>query len=45
MMRVLIVDDEDNLRKTLSQYLATEGWETGEASNGLSAKKLRTAGS
>jgi two-component system response regulator AtoC len=40
MMRVLIVDDEDNLRKTLSQYLATEGWEMSQASNGLSAKKL-----
>lgn len=39
-MRVLIVDDEDNLRKTLARYLSTEGWEISEASNGLSAKKI-----
>ncbi len=38
-MHVLIVDDEDNLRKTLAQYLSLEGWNVTEASNGLSAKK------
>ncbi|RKX88541.1 MAG: sigma-54-dependent Fis family transcriptional regulator [Spirochaetes bacterium] len=38
-MHVLIVDDEDNLRKTLAQYLSLEGWTVTEASNGLSAKK------
>jgi len=38
-MHVLIVDDEDNLRKTIAQYLSLEGWTVTEASNGLSAKK------
>ena len=38
-MHILIVDDEDNLRKTLAQYLKLEGWRVSEASNGLSAKK------
>ncbi len=38
-MHVLIVDDEDNLRKTLAQYLSLEGWTVTEASNGISAKK------
>ncbi|RKX78032.1 MAG: sigma-54-dependent Fis family transcriptional regulator [Spirochaetes bacterium] len=38
-MHILIVDDEDNLRKTLAQYLSLEGWTVTEASNGLSAKK------
>jgi len=38
-MKVLIVDDEDNLRKTLVKYLKTENWEVYEAANGLSAKK------
>ncbi len=38
-MHILIVDDEDNLRKTLSQYLSLEGWTITEASNGLSARK------
>lgn len=38
-MHVLIVDDEDNLRKTLGQYLSLEGWVISEASNGISARK------
>lgn len=38
-MNILIVDDEDGLRRTLAEYLRLEGWETGEASNGLSARK------
>jgi len=38
-MHILIVDDEENLRTTLAQYLSLEGWTVSEASNGLSAKK------
>ena len=38
-MRVLIVDDEDNLRKTLVEFVGLEGWNADEASNGLSARK------
>jgi len=38
-MHILIVDDEENLRKTLAQYLSLEGWAVTQASNGLSAKK------
>jgi two-component system response regulator AtoC len=39
-MRILIVDDEPNLRKTLREYLALESIEAEEASNGLSAQKV-----
>jgi len=40
MMRVLIVDDEEALRRTLAKFLALEGWEVREASNGLSARRI-----
>ncbi|MDF1566596.1 MAG: sigma-54 dependent transcriptional regulator [Spirochaetaceae bacterium] len=43
-MRILIVDDEENLRKSLSAYVKTEGWESEQASNGLSARKLLEQG-
>lgn len=35
--RVLIVDDEDNLRRTLALGLKIEGFETEQASSGLEA--------
>lgn len=37
MAKVLIVDDEDRIRDLLSQYLAFEGYETSQASNGQQA--------
>ncbi len=39
-MKVLIVDDEDNLRTVLSKYLATEGMDCDGAENGLSAQRM-----
>jgi len=39
-MRVLIVDDEKNIRESIRQYLDTEGIESVAAENGLSAKRL-----
>jgi two-component system response regulator AtoC len=39
-MRVLIVDDEKNIRESIRRYLATENIETVAAENGLSAKRL-----
>lgn len=39
-MRVLIVDDEDNIRKVLSRYLATESIDSDGAENGLSAQRM-----
>jgi two-component system response regulator AtoC len=39
-MRVLIVDDEKNIRDSIQRYLNTENIETVAAENGLSAKRL-----
>ncbi len=39
-MRILVVDDEDALRRTLAEFLSLEGWEVHQASNGLSARKM-----
>jgi two-component system response regulator AtoC len=39
-MRVLIVDDEKNIRESIRRYLSSEGVETVAAENGLSAKRL-----
>ncbi|HOV62471.1 MAG TPA: sigma-54 dependent transcriptional regulator [Spirochaetia bacterium] len=39
-MRVLIVDDEKNLRKSIASYLTLENIEVREAENGLSAQRL-----
>jgi two-component system response regulator AtoC len=39
-MRVLIVDDEKNIRESIQRYLDTENIETVTAENGLSAKRL-----
>ncbi|MBO4388701.1 MAG: sigma-54-dependent Fis family transcriptional regulator [Spirochaetales bacterium] len=39
-MKILIVDDEDNIRTLLSKYLATEGMDCDGAENGLSAQRL-----
>jgi two-component system response regulator AtoC len=39
-MRVLIVDDEKNIRESIRRYLYTENIETMAAENGLSAKRL-----
>ena len=38
-MRVLIADDEKNIRRTVADYFALEGIECKEAENGLSAQK------
>jgi two-component system response regulator AtoC len=39
-MRVLIVDDEKNIRESIRRYLDTENIESVAAENGLSAKRL-----
>jgi two-component system response regulator AtoC len=39
-VRVLIVDDEKNIRTSIQRYLSTENIETVTAENGLSAKRL-----
>ncbi len=39
-MKVLVVDDEKNLRQSISEYLALEHIEAKEAENGLSAQRL-----
>ena len=39
-MRVLVVDDERNIRESIRRYLDTENIETVAAENGLSAKRL-----
>ncbi|UCF96992.1 MAG: sigma-54-dependent Fis family transcriptional regulator [Spirochaetaceae bacterium] len=39
-MRVLVVDDEKNIRESVQRYLSTENIETVAAENGLSAKRL-----
>jgi two-component system response regulator AtoC len=39
-MRVLVVDDEKNIRESIRRYLNTENIETVVAENGLSAKRL-----
>jgi two-component system response regulator AtoC len=39
-MRVLVVDDEKNIRESVERYLKTENIETVTAENGLSAKRL-----
>lgn len=39
-MRVLIVDDEQNIRESMARYLGLEGIESDGAENGLSAQRL-----
>ena len=39
-MRILIVDDEMNLRKSSAEYLTLEGFQVIEASNGLAARQV-----
>jgi two-component system response regulator AtoC len=39
-MRVLVVDDEKNIRESIQHFLNTENIETVTAENGLSAKRL-----
>ena len=39
-MRVLIVDDEKNIRQSIRSYLEISGLETEEAQNGLSAQRM-----
>jgi DNA-binding response OmpR family regulator len=38
--RILVVDDEPNIREVLHQYLALEGYEVREASDGLEALRM-----
>jgi len=38
-MKILIVDDEKNVRNSISKYLQMEGYETEAAQNGLAAQK------
>ena len=40
MPRLLIVDDEENIRKIITKYAAMENYDTDEASNGLEAIAL-----
>ncbi len=39
-MKVLVVDDEKNIRESVERYLRLEGLETAGAENGLSAQRL-----
>ena len=39
-MRILIVDDEENIRESLKRYLEFEGLEATCVGNGLSAKRI-----
>ncbi|HUI69640.1 MAG TPA: response regulator, partial [Spirochaetia bacterium] len=39
-MKVLIADDEKNIRDSIAAYIATEGAETSVASDGLEARAL-----
>ena len=39
-MRILIVDDEHNIRELMRKYLSLEGLESDGAENGLSAQRL-----
>ncbi|HCS36327.1 MAG TPA: sigma-54-dependent Fis family transcriptional regulator, partial [Sphaerochaeta sp.] len=39
-MRILIVDDEYNIRELMRKYLGLEGLESDGAENGLSAQRL-----
>jgi two-component system response regulator AtoC len=39
-MRVLVVDDEKNIRESIQRYLRADGIETVTAENGLSARRL-----
>ena len=39
-MRILIVDDEPNIRELMRKYLSLEGLESDGAENGLSAQRL-----
>ena len=40
MSRILIVDDEINIRRVVKEYAAFEGYEVGEAANGMEAVEL-----
>lgn len=39
-MKILIVDDEQNIRELMQKYLALEGMESDGAENGLSAQRM-----
>jgi len=41
-MRILVCDDEKNIRENIAEYLGLEGVETLQAQNGLAAQKLLT---
>ncbi|HQJ05895.1 MAG TPA: response regulator, partial [Spirochaetota bacterium] len=38
-MKILIVDDEQNIRESISKFLKLENYEISQAANGLSAKR------
>lgn len=39
MSRILVVDDEKNIRESVAKYLSIEGFEVVQANNGLNGKK------
>ena len=39
-MKILIVDDEEGIRKVIKEYCSNENYETDEASNGKEAVRL-----
>lgn len=45
MNRILVVDDEKNIRKTVSMILRAEGWETTEAASGEEAVQIAASDS
>ena len=42
-MKVLICDDEENIRNLMKRFLALEGVEADTAENGLSAERMLRA--
>ncbi len=45
MKRILVVDDEKNIRKTVSMILNAEGWDAAEAASGEEAVQVATGDS
>ncbi len=43
-MKLLVVDDEEKIRRLIAKYAAFEGYEVAEAENGMQAVQLASAG-